>query len=157
MTKHPKFAGLAAVAALLGAPALAQEADMTRLGATSGVLDEAQFDNMLRAENIIGSEIYSIGADYDETVWDETNYYDEIDTDWEQVGEVEDMIMSRDGNLVGIVASVGGWLDIGDEDVVIGLDDLRVVGDTVGEYSFVTRMSEERMEMMPEADTGWYN
>ena len=142
----------------LGEPGLGEGVGLyEEYGAASGILDQGQFENMLRAENIIDSPIYSMATGYDGAEWGATEYYDELDTDWEEIGEVEDMIMSRDGNLVGIVAEVGGWLGIGDENVVLGLNDIRVVGDAVGQYAFVTRLSEERLEALPEATEGWYN
>jgi hypothetical protein len=129
-------------------------------GAYSGVVDEGLGDRFIRAENVIGADIYTQYMEYDEDAWFETDYYNEIDTDWEEIGEISDVVFSRDGRLIGVIAEIGGWLDIGDADVVINMDDLRLVGgtyeDTWGNLSFVTRLSEEQLESRQEVDDGWW-
>ena len=135
-------------------------------GATSGILDEGASQNILRAENLIDSQIYSMASGYDEAEWGATGYYEEVGANWEEIGQVDDLVMSRDGQLVGILAEVGGWLGLGEEQVVLGLNDVRVVSSGAGvggglggggEVAFVTRLSQERLEAMPEANQGWYN
>lgn len=147
-------AAAVAAVAVIGTAAGAQMIDRG-YGAYSGTLSDDVMSNAIRAENIIGADIYTMNMEYDENLWGETTYYDEIDTDWEDIGEIEDIIISRDGQIMGLVAEVGGWLGIGDENVVISMDDVRVAGRGVGNYAFVTRLSEERMEAMPSVDEGW--
>ena len=129
-------------------------------GAASGMLAPSATQNFMRAENIIGADIYTLSTEYDEDEWMGTEYYDEIDTEWEEVGEVEDIVMSRDGQLIGLVAEVGGFLDIGDSDILLNLDDVRTVGGGVDvgydEISFVTRLSEEQLEGMQDVDETLY-
>ena len=121
----------------------------------SGIITTETSPNTLRAEGMIGSELYSYGADYDENEWSAVDYFDAVDPGWEEIGEVEDIVISRDGRVVGLIAEVGGWLDVGDQDVVIDMNDLRAVGDNVGDVSFVTRLSEEQLEARQEVDQAW--
>ena len=121
----------------------------------SGIITTETSPNTLRAEGMIGSELYSYGADYDENEWVAVDYFDAVDPGWEEIGEVEDIVISRDGRVVGLIAEVGGWLDVGDEEVVIDMNDLRAVGDNVGDVSFVTRLSEEQLEARQEVDQAW--
>lgn len=129
-------------------------------GVYSGVVDNELSDRFIRAESIIGADIYTQYMEYDETLWGETVYYDAIDTDWEEIGEVSDIVISRDGTIIGVIAEIGGWLDIGDADVVIDLADLKSVGgsteDGYGDLSFVTPLSEEQLESRKEVDSGWW-
>ncbi|MEI4263647.1 PRC-barrel domain-containing protein [Roseovarius sp. D0-M9] len=132
----------------------------TDMGAYSGVVDNELSDRFIRAENIIGADIYTQYMEYDETAWGDTDYYETLDTDWEEIGEISDIVLSRDGKLVGVIAEVGGWLDIGDAHVVIDITDLKTVGgsieDNYGDLAFVTPLSEEQLESRKEVDSGWW-
>ncbi|SFP27272.1 PRC-barrel domain-containing protein [Tranquillimonas alkanivorans] len=151
-----KRIGLSALALTVATGgAVVAETHMTDDATFSGVVSPEVSQNVLRAENIIDADIYTLEAEYDETTWFDTDYYDEIDTDWEEIGEIEDIVISRDGQIMGLVAEVGGWLDIGDNDVIIDMNDLRLVGDTVGNVAFVTRLSEEQLEARQEVDDAW--
>lgn len=150
-----------ALALSSGTASMAQvEHDMdTEIGAYSGVVDNELSDRFIRAENIIGADIHTQYADFDEDVWDETEYYDTVDTDWEHIGSVEDIVISRDGTIVGVIAEVGGWLDIGDSHVVIDMSDLKTIGTedyTYGDLSFVTPLSEEQLERRQDVESGWW-
>ncbi len=53
--------------------------------------------------------------------------------DNETIGEVEDIIIDQDGNLVGVIVSVGGFLGIGEKDVALDWDHVDLVpGDENG-------------------------
>lgn len=136
-------------------------AENMEIGAKSGIVDSEMTDRFIRANDIIDADIYTLAEDYDEGVWNDSDYFDRVGTDWEDIGEVEDIVISRDGELVGVVASVGGWLDIGDADVVIEFSDLRVAGGTAdagwGDLDLVTRLSEEQLESRQEVnDNAWW-
>lgn len=151
-----------ALAIATGAAGMAQSEEHmdTELGANSGFVDNELTDRFIRAESIIGAEIHTQHMEYDEDLWEDNDYYDTVDEEWEEIGEVADIVISRDGKLVGVIAEVGGWLDIGDAHVVIDLADLKTVGgsfeDNYGDLSFVTRLSEEQLESRQEVDSGWF-
>lgn len=128
------------------------------MGMGSGRLTADNMMNTIRAENLIGSNIYTLQAEYDETLWTDTPYYEEVDAEWEDIGEVEDIVISADGQMIGLVIETGGWLDIGDEDVILDFSEVRFAGDYAGgDFSLVTRMSQEQLEALPQADEGYYN
>ncbi len=130
------------------------------MGVYSGVVDNELSDRFIRADNIIGADIYTQYKKYDATVWGDTVYYETLDTDWEEIGEISDIVISRDGKIVGVIAEVGGWLDIGDAHVVIDIADLKTVGgtndDNYGNLAFVTPLSQEQLESRKEVDSGWW-
>ena len=146
--------------ALASGAGIAQAQMDNEMGANSGVVDPAQSSQFIRAENIIGADIYTQYMNYDEATWADTGYYDEIDTNWEEIGEVSDIVISRDGQIVGVIAEVGGWLDIGDSDVVIDMADLKTVGGSAdggwGDLALVTPLSQEQLESRQEVDSGWW-
>ena len=65
--------------------------------------------------------------------------------------------MNRDGQMIGIVAEVGGFLDIGDKHVMLPVEDVRLVAIDDGEYAYVTRYSEEQLEALENIDEGWWD
>lgn len=114
-------------------------------------------DNLIRTRDITGGSVYSMAATYDVTAWGADTYYVEIDTDWVDIGEIEDVILNRDGQMIGIVAEVGGFLDIGDKHVMLPVEDVRLVAIDDGEYAYVTRYSEEQLEALENVDEGWWD
>ncbi|SLN65774.1 PRC-barrel domain protein [Roseivivax jejudonensis] len=159
MQRFAKSLILATVAGPAGV-ALGQTDETSPMGRNSGVVAEELGERFIRAEHIIGADIYTQSMNYDEAEWTGTDYYEEVDTDWEEVGEVSDIVISRDGEVVGVVAEVGGWLDIGDADIVIDIADLKTVGgsfeDAWGDLALVTPLTEEQLESRQEVDSGWW-
>lgn len=62
----------------------------------------------------------------------------------EEIGEVEEVLVDAGGEAVAIVADVGGFLGIGDKDVVIGLDRVELRGDDL-----VTSLTREELDGLP--------
>lgn len=65
----------------------------------------------------------------------------------EQIGEVEDVVVSQDGTKTGLVVSVGGFWNIGDKEIYVDLDDVAIRADQV---IWETMASEEELENLPE-------
>ncbi|MGZ9810917.1 PRC-barrel domain-containing protein [Pseudoroseicyclus sp. H15] len=128
--------------------------DMMSLEDQSAML--ADRDNLIRTRDITGGDIYTFNEANDEG-WDATTVYDGVGADWNEIGEIEDLILSRDGQLIGIVAEVGGFLDIADKHVVIPLGDVSLVAVDDREYAYVTRYNEEQLEELEDVDEGWWD
>ncbi|MEL6800600.1 MAG: PRC-barrel domain-containing protein [Pseudomonadota bacterium] len=112
--------------------------------------------NLIRSRDITGGNIYTMNQADDEG-WDPEIMYDEVDANWNQIGEIEDLVLSENGQVTGIVAEVGGFLDIGDKHVVISVKDLNLVAVDDATYAYVTRFSEEALEEMQSVDEGFWN
>jgi len=59
--------------------------------------------------------------------------------------------------VIGIVAEVGGFLDLGDKHVVLSVSDLSLVAVDDQTYAYVTRFNEEDLENLPDVDEGFWN
>ncbi|MEM7709313.1 MAG: PRC-barrel domain-containing protein [Pseudomonadota bacterium] len=127
---------------------------------------QAQIANMgelIRTRDITGGPVYSIAPEYDEATWtdlDNDAYgYETVGygTDYNQIGEIEDIVLDQDGQMIGIVAEVGGFLDIGDKHVMVPVEDLRLVPVDDATFSYVTRLTEEQLEEMEGVDEGWFD
>jgi hypothetical protein len=151
---HPANIPAYALAVALAASGVSAQTAMDPSG--SGIITGEQYANAIRADEAIGADVYSMNDTYVESAWDAADWYDGVGADWENVGEVEDIIISRNGRVIGVVVETGGWLDIGDESYVIDLRDLRMVGEG-DDVDFVTRLSQEQMEAQPRApEDSWF-
>lgn len=74
-------------------------------------------------------------------------------TTGENVGEVDDMIITDDGMVEGVVIGVGGFLGIGEKDVAVQLDQMDIRQDELGSLTFVLNATEEELEAAPEFRT----
>ncbi len=111
---------------------------------------------LIRSRDITGGNIYTTNAANDEG-WNSETIHDEIGSDWNEIGEIEDLVLSEDGKLIGLVAEVGGFLDIADKHVVVSVDDLNLVAVDDQTYAYVTRLSEEELEALEGVDEGFWN
>jgi uncharacterized protein YrrD len=74
---------------------------------------------------------------------------------WENVGNIDDIIMTMDGEIRGILIDVGGFLGIGARSVMVDIDDLYFVNDDpeaegIDDFFVVATMTEEQLEALPE-------
>ena len=137
-----RMISLAIVAAMAAGPALA----------------EAHMDtaDLIRTRDITGGDIYTLNGPMDEDTWG--NYEAEgVGPDWNDIGEIEDIILDRQGNMIGVVAEIGGFLDIGDKHVLIPVADIRLSPVDDKTFVIVTRKTEEQLEEMESVDEGWWD
>ena len=154
-------------ALLLAAPmafAQSDSGEMTTTGQTDDMGTEmADADitdwnnaNLIRTRDITGGNVYTTNEADDEG-WDPEYMYDTVGADWNQIGEIEDIVLNQSGRVIGIVAEVGGFLDIGDKHVVIEVNDLNLVAVDDATYAYVTRLNEEDLEAMQDVDEAFWN
>ncbi len=65
----------------------------------------------------------------------------------EKIGEVEEVLMDASGKVVAVAVEVGGFMGLGDDDVVIQLDQLRLQN-----QQLVTTLTKEQIEALPKWD-----
>jgi hypothetical protein len=65
----------------------------------------------------------------------------------DEVGEVEAVLVDGSGKPVAVSADVGGFLGMGERDVIVGLDQLSRTDDRL-----VVALSKEQIEALPEFD-----
>ncbi|MEQ9241335.1 PRC-barrel domain-containing protein [Roseovarius indicus] len=130
------------------------EASMTE-GTKSADMNGMQ-GKLIRTRDITGGNIYTVNEANDEG-WNPTTVHNEVGSDWNTIGEIEDVVLSQDGQVTGIVAEVGGFLDIADKHVLISIDDLNLVAVDDATYGYVTRQNEEDLEELESVDEGFWN
>lgn len=101
----------------------------------------------LRASALLGATVYRTDTAQLEVV------VDGVHDDWESVASVDDVLVSHDGELQGVLLDVGGFLGIGARTVMVPMDSLQVVlqrdSDVVHVLVSATR---EQLEGAPEFD-----
>ncbi|WP_323768104.1 PRC-barrel domain-containing protein [Marinovum sp.] len=118
--------------------------------------DELDYAQLIRSRDITGGAIYTMNEAMDEGSWGEYEA-EGVGTDWNEIGEIEDIVLDRSGQMVGVVAEIGGFLDIGDKHVLIRMQDVRLTAVDDESYALVTRKSEEELEAMEGVDEGWWD
>ncbi|MFW5681187.1 MAG: PRC-barrel domain-containing protein [Pseudomonadota bacterium] len=127
-----------AIAALAATPLLAQS--------SNGLFDhdvEMESGDMYAAA-FINRTVYATESEID----DDTSYTaDELAA----VAEIDDVILSRDGEVKGVVLGVGGFLEMGEKNVLVQFDDLHFVPeeDDDGQYLVVLRTTRDDIEAAP--------
>ncbi|MCR8824973.1 PRC-barrel domain-containing protein [Pseudosulfitobacter koreensis] len=143
--KH--FLATTAAAALMATTVYAQtEMQSPFVDSTAENVASAQ---TVRASNLIGKSVYVTQAEVDGL---------EVDTDaieWERVGEVNDLIMSPDGEVNAVLLDIGGFLGIGERSVALSVDQVKLVSgmNDGGEYYVVFNGTPETLENAPEYDS----
>jgi sporulation protein YlmC with PRC-barrel domain len=72
---------------------------------------------------------------------------DVVTPNGDKIGEVEEVLMDTSGQVVAVAVEVGGFLGIGDNDVIIRLDQLRLQ-----DSQLVTTLTKEQIEALPKWD-----
>lgn len=111
-----------AIAALMSAPAFAQSGDMGAEDAHTSA--QAQGSDQQDAPIIALTdwnydEIYQHG-------WSLTQLLDAevVGDSGEEIGDVENVLIGQDGNILSVIAEVGGFLDIGDTHVAVPFEEV---------------------------------
>lgn len=121
----------------LAVPATAQDAFL----ATSGEGD-------VRATTFIGQRLYAseAAADMDE--------YQGVQPDWQDIGEVNDVLLSRDGTIDAVLVDIGGFLGMGEHQVAVDMGQIKFVSDSAtadnpGDYFLVMTATKAQLEAAP--------
>jgi len=67
-----------------------------------------------------------------------------VDASGEKIGEIDEVLENAAGQPVAVVVETGGFLGIGDRDVVLGLDQVRLDGDRL-----ITTLSSDQLKNLP--------
>lgn len=90
--------------------------------------------NAFHASELIGTDVQSTAEDGDD------------------IGEVSDLLLNEDGEVKGVVISVGGVMGIGDKKVAVEWDAVEVSKDEDGDYVMRINTTKEALEDAKEYD-----
>lgn len=145
--------------ALAAVPALAQTTTDPVAPAPVEEAPAANSDSMflpgvqdgVRASDFIGKRVYVTEAD---TTGMSATAIAEAGTDWEDAGEIGDLIISMGGDTQAVLVDFGGFLGIGEKTVALSLADLTMVPDanSADDYFIVFHGTKADLEAAPEFD-----
>ncbi|QYK41451.1 MAG: PRC-barrel domain-containing protein [Paracoccaceae bacterium] len=110
-----------AVMAVLAVPALAQDT-----AAPSPFMADA-IPGQVHASDLIGARIYAVEG----TI--EADGYAGLQDNWDDIGSVGDLVVSRDGQVEAVLVDIGGFLGMGAREVAVDMSALRFVPDNATE------------------------
>jgi len=116
-------------------------------GHSSNFMDYTVSSNDLLASELLGMRIYSAEADVDVTA----NMVADAQTDWDDIGEINELIISRDGTVVAVIIGVGGFLGMGEKDVAVEMSQIGIMreADDADDIFLVVKSSSEALEAAP--------
>lgn len=102
--------------------------------------------NDVEASDFIGARIYAA-----ETMPTTDTVAAGAEKDWADVGEVNDVILGRDGQIKAVVLGVGGFLGMGEKDVAVPMQDVKFVksGDGANDYFLVVNANKDVLTNAP--------
>ena len=79
---------------------------------------------MIRASDFLGMRVYAAEEPGD------AMEVDGAGENWEDIGEINDVIMDREGNVQTVLVDIGGFLGLGERQVGISLDQIQFKSDS---------------------------
>ncbi|WP_127090791.1 PRC-barrel domain-containing protein [Aquabacter cavernae] len=141
-----------ALSALIAGPALAQSTAPTpSSGATTAPAAGAADGAIKMPHNTSAAATGTFIDAQDREQWLATNLIGTAvrGSSDENLGEVNDVLMDRNGNVVGAVIGVGGFLGVGEKDVAVPFNSLELVRNSDGD-KLVLRKSKDELKAAPE-------
>lgn len=84
------------------------------------------------------------------TAWDSATIT-ERPAEWQDIAKVDDLVLDDNGELVGYVADIGGFLGIGAKKVLLGKEAIHFVK-TGNDAFFATNFTKEELKALPDFD-----
>lgn len=126
-----------------GGEAMAQ----TQSGQTQTTQPQARQPSTTQPSTPSGTQAGTSGQQwYGQMSADELIGRDVVNANGEQVGDIEDIVMDAQGEAMYAVVSVGGFLGMGEKEVALPFDQLRLGAD---DAILMSEQSEEQLEQMP--------
>ncbi len=139
-----RFLGTTAILLSLTGPALAASHTANGIGSTT-----AQPSDFF-ASNLIGMRIYNSETPIEGNMQVAAG----AETEWDDIGEINDILLDENGDVKAVILGVGGFLGMGERDVSVSMDAIKVLkgeGDSTDRFLVVTT-SKEMLEQAPEFD-----
>ena len=108
---------------------------------------EIDASTKLYASDLIGKRVYTTEAEVSVDSIDQAT----ADTDWNDIGEIDELILSRNGDVQSVIIGVGGFLGIGEKDVALDMSQIKFIsdGEDADEFFLVVNASVADVEGAP--------
>ncbi|WP_425092156.1 PRC-barrel domain-containing protein [Tropicimonas sp. S265A] len=111
----------------------------------------------MHASDFIGMRVYATAPQGDEG-WSMMSVQG-AQTEWDDVGEINDLVITREGDISSVLVDIGGFLGIGEHHVAMNKDEIRFVSDSEtdapDDFFLVIPASKADLEAAPAYDREW--
>lgn len=103
----------------------------------------------IAASDFIGKRVYAAEAAVD------ADEYAGVQDGWNDIGEINDVILTRDGKVDAVLVDIGGFLGMGERQVALGMESVRFVSDSataedLNDYFLVINADRTLLEGAPD-------
>ena len=99
------------------------------------------------ASDLIGMRIYNVDIEFDAS----EPMLADAEKEWDDIGEINDIIVTADGNVSAVILGIGGFIGIGERDVSVPMSSIMVLREADdGDRFLVVKTSKEALEAAPE-------
>jgi len=132
------FLATTAIVLLMGGSTYAAPAQFNTYQAQASDIDASKF---------IGQTVYASKTDVNA----DQKIAAGADKDWDNIGDINELILDRDGSLKAVVLGVGGFLGMGEKNVAVSMKDIKFVknGDGPDDYFLVINSTKEALNAAP--------
>lgn len=88
------------------------------------------------ASELIGMRVYATENDEFDSWNADTRVNEGAETEWDDIGEINDVILGRDGQVKAVILGIGGFIGLGERDVAVTMDDIKMVQEQDDEDDF---------------------
>jgi hypothetical protein len=148
-----RFLATTATAALLafGPAAFAQEttapeAAAPEAGAGAEGFLQAHSEGDVFASDLMGMDIYASADEIDDT----QPATADMRAGWEDIGEVNDLLLSAEGQVEAVLVDVGGFLGMGEHTIAVQMDRVNLMTDESGGRFAAIMATRDSLELAPE-------
>ncbi|MFO1143717.1 MAG: DUF4142 domain-containing protein [Amaricoccus sp.] len=127
------------------APAMAQQA----AGGDRGLFIPAD-PKGIYASDLIGMDVYSSATDYAAEYGNDQRPTADTRASWDDIGEINDIVLSPDGSAEGVLVDVGGFLGLGAHTVALDMSQIHFLSDEGNNRFAAVTSSKEALEAAPE-------
>ena len=117
-------------------------------------MSQADAKMQILGSEFIGARVYVAETEMDE----DYTYKAGAEKEWDDVGEINNIVLTRDGSVKAAVIGVGGFLGLGEKDVAVSMDKIKFVsdGEDSSDYFLVFTSSKAALEGAPEWERAEY-
>ena len=74
-----------------------------------------------------------------------------VEKEWDDIGEINEVILSREGEVKAVVVGIGGFLGVGEKDVAVAMKDIKFVknGNDANDYFLVINTNKQMLTDAP--------
>src|SRR4029450_12501865 len=101
----------------------------------------------IQASKFIGMRVYATEKD----VAPDAAAKPGSEKEWDDIGEINDVMLSRKGEVKAVVVGVGGFLGMGEKDVAVAMKDIKFIrnGDNASDYFLVVNANKQMLTDAP--------